>query len=125
VGSDSLLHMFDKKGIILCTGLNGEPLAEDKLEQCVEHAIEAEAEEVAWTESPLYGLVMQFTSEADNFYKVCKNLEGMNYEIVYSEIDYLPKMLVELDDTQLEVVARFHQKLQEYADVTKVYDNIA
>lgn len=125
IAEDSLLRQFDFKGVVLCTGINGVPFKEDQLEACVEAAIEAGANDVQWTESPEFGQVMEFITEPDSFYQVNKNLGSLNYDIVYSEVDYIPLQFTELSEEQLEVVQNLFTKLSDSPDVVKLYDNIA
>ncbi|CAL8131434.1 unnamed protein product [Orchesella dallaii] len=126
VTDDSILFMFDHKGILLCSEFEGKPASETLLDDATMHAIEAGANDVEFhKEHPEFGTVLEFTTAPTAFLKVKNALEELKYEIVYADVSYFPKQCVELEDEDFEAANKLYSKLTEHSDVTNVYVNIA
>ncbi|XP_021967891.1 probable transcriptional regulatory protein DICTH_1505 [Folsomia candida] len=126
IGEDSILHLFLHKGIILCNELNGKPAHPDNLDEVIEDAIKAEADDVTFqTGHPDFGEVYEFSTSPDIFFKVKHALEKLNYTVVYGDIDYVPINPIELDETVIQDVHKLYQKLSDHPNVVKVTTNLA
>lgn len=71
-----------------------------------------------------YVCTFQFTCDFSHLHKVKKNLEEMKYTIEDFKITYIPKMMVSLDDDEMELMSKIIQRLEEVPEVVVVYDNI-
>jgi len=126
VMDDSILYMFDHKGILFCSQFEGKPASETILDDATMHAIEAGANDVEFhKDHPEFGAVLEFITEPTAFLKVKNALEGLKYEIVHADVSYFPKQCIELEDQDLEAANKLYSKLTEHPDVTNIYVNIA
>lgn len=116
----SAKHFFDFKGVI-----NVQPTEGITLEQALDVAIEAGAEDVREVDSDEgISKLFQFTAEAGDFYNVKKHLEGLKYSIQSSGLQYLPNVKQKLSDNDLSVVGKLFELLENMPEVVNIYDNI-
>ncbi|ODN05041.1 putative transcriptional regulatory protein [Orchesella cincta] len=122
----SVLYMFDHKGILMCSDLEGNPASETLLDEATMHAIDVGADDVELhKDHPDFGTVLEFTTSPTAFWKVKTSLEELKYGIVHAEVCYVPKQFVELEDTELDAANKLYTKLSEHPDVANVHVNIA
>lgn len=123
---NSVLHMFDHKGLLYCSEIDGKSVSEELLDAATEHAIEAGANDVTFTDDhPEFGKVLEFITEPSAFFKVKGALENLKYDLVHAEVTYLPRTYIELPDEDFDAANKLFTKLTEHPDVQKVYANIA
>lgn len=126
VADDSILRLFDHKGIILSSEVNGSPVNPDDLDNVIADAIEAGADDVTFqSDHPEFGNVFEFSTSPDVFFKTKHALEKLKYTIAYADLDYIPHNPIELDDVVIQDALKLCQKLEDHPNVIKVSTNIA
>ncbi|CAL4067539.1 unnamed protein product, partial [Meganyctiphanes norvegica] len=114
IGKGKARHLFEEKGIIIVN--SSTPVDSDA---AMEHAIEVGAEDVIQDEE-----FYEFTCAPEDFLNVKQGLENLNYNVSYSSVDFVPISPVTIspeDEKELEIIT---QKLEDLADVSKVYANV-
>lgn len=123
---DSILFMFDHKGLLFCSEIDGKNASEELLDEATMHAIEAGANDVVFhNEHPEFGSVFEFITEPSAFFKVKIALENLKYSIAHAEVSYIPKNLVELVDEDIDAANKLYTKLNDHPDVQKIFVNIS
>ncbi|XP_022174774.1 translational activator of cytochrome c oxidase 1-like [Myzus persicae] len=114
-------HLFIHKGILIA-----KPSADltNATEDCIEHAINAGAEEVETASDDLEPGYFKFLCEPNDMPKVRTNLEKYKYDIVHAEEEHLALQKVSLSDIEYEHLAKFINNVQGLPDVIQVYDNV-
>ncbi|VVC38499.1 YebC-like,Integrase, N-terminal zinc-binding domain-like,Transcriptional regulator TACO1- [Cinara cedri] len=115
-------HLFIHKGIIIVKPPTDLINAD---EECIEHAINAGAEEVETESDDLEPGHYKFICEPNNMNKVRKNLEKFNYDIVQAEEEHVALKKVSLSETEYEYIVKFINNVRGIPDTIEVYDNIA
>ena len=111
---NSVAWMFEHKGVIHISDAG----LEDKDELMLE-LLDAGADDVVEED----GLTVYTSFE--NFEKVKKFLETKGVEADYSEIDWVAKDKIEVDDSRAESVQKIIDALEDHDDVNSVYSNLA
>ncbi|XP_054269567.1 translational activator of cytochrome c oxidase 1-like [Macrosteles quadrilineatus] len=118
LSDQSLESQFDKKGIVIAMP---PPKMENIEESSVEHAIEAGAEEV----SPIdENNKLTFTCEAIELHRVMTKLQELNYNVEDSKITFVPKMKVNLNKDEMELMSNIVARLEKISEVNEIHDNI-
>jgi transcriptional/translational regulatory protein YebC/TACO1 len=109
------------------------------LEQAMEHAIEAGAEDVSINEEEntfevsfrskfsfiiQFQLMFQFITDARDVYLVQAQLSLLSYEIVEAACQYRPLSRVKLPDDAAEAIAEMCDQLMGEPEVVDIVDNI-
>lgn len=109
-------YMFDRKGVIIIE--KTDKTDEDKI---MEIALEAGMEDMESLDDSFY-----ITTPTDTFDSVSDALRKNGYELLESDIEYVPSIEVEtLSDEDLEKLRKLIDILEDNDDVQKVYHNYA
>lgn len=109
-------YMFDRKGVIIIE--KTDKTNEDKI---MEIALEAGMEDMESLDDSFY-----ITTPTDTFDAVSDALRKNGYELLESDIEYVPSIEVEtLSDEDLEKLRKLIDILEDNDDVQKVYHNYA
>lgn len=109
-------YMFDRKGVIIIE--KTDKTDEDKI---MEIALEAGMEDMESLDDSFY-----ITTSTDTFDAVSDALRKNGYELLESDIEYVPSIEVEtLSDEDLEKLRKLIDILEDNDDVQKVYHNYA
>lgn len=109
-------YMFDRKGVIIIE--KTDKTYEDKI---MEIALEAGMEDMESLDDSFY-----ITTPTDTFDAVSDALRKNGYELLESDIEYVPSIEVEtLSDEDLEKLRKLIDILEDNDDVQKVYHNYA
>ncbi|CAH1738745.1 unnamed protein product [Aphis gossypii] len=114
-------HLFIHKGILIA---KPSPDLTNAAEDCIEHAINAGAEEVETDSDDLEPGHFKFLCEPNDIAKVRTNLEKYKYDIVHAEEEHLPLQKVTLSEIEYEHLAKFINNVQGLQDVVQIYDNV-
>lgn len=110
----SVLYNFDKKGVLVVEK-EGLVYSEDEMMML---AIECGAEDFN-----VHDEIYEILTEATDFTKVRKGLEENGIKFLVSEIQMVPKMLIELAEEDLEEFEKMIERLEDLDDVQNVYHN--
>ena len=109
-------YMFDRKGVIII-----EKTEKTDEEKIMEIALEAGMEDMESLDDSFY-----ITTPTDTFDAVSDALRKNGYELLESDIEYVPSIEVEtLSDEDLEKLRKLIDILEDNDDVQKVYHNYA
>lgn len=126
IADNSVVNLFDHKGILCCSQVDGKAVSEAHLDDAMEHAIEAGANDVAFIEDhPEYGPVLEFVTEPSAFLKVKGALEKFKYNLVHADLEYIPHNYLELEEEEIDAANKLYEKITEHPDVQKIFVNIA
>ncbi|XP_050524864.1 translational activator of cytochrome c oxidase 1 [Daktulosphaira vitifoliae] len=114
-------HLFVHQGIIIA---KPPAVMTDAEELCVEHAIEAGAEEVETEDEDLEPGYFKFICEPNALNKVRSKLESYNYEIIVAEEDHVARQKVKLNDVENDFINKFISNLETLPDIHQTYSNI-
>ncbi|MBS1958768.1 MAG: YebC/PmpR family DNA-binding transcriptional regulator [Bdellovibrionales bacterium] len=114
----SVAWMFDRKGVIEAhstqTGVDLETVA-----------IEAGADDVtpikAGEGQPTGGTMARFICGTSDLDAVSKALAAVNWNVLTSEMSYLAKNFVELDEAKMKEVGEFLGEIDDHDDVHRIY----
>merc|ERR1711874_384737 len=112
-------NMFEKKGIVIVQAKEGEGLGEAE-----ESAIEVGAEEVNEIEGGEETL-FEFVTDPNHFATVKVALEKMNYVCRDAGVQYLPKIVVELNSLDAARSKKLIEALEQLDVVVSVHTNIS
>ncbi|XP_069490224.1 translational activator of cytochrome c oxidase 1 [Ambystoma mexicanum] len=120
---DGVRHCFSHKGVIAvrCDDHKNQPV---ELDQALEMAIEAGAEEVIEVEDEDEKAVLKFICDIPLLREVRQKLDSLGLISLSTELEYIPNTKVSLSDADLEHAAHLLGLLNAYQDVIRVYDNI-
>lgn len=116
VPRDNNLEFFEK-GVVKCKPLDSKS---GSLDKALEHAIEANAEEV--TEDEDKNLVFECSS--NNIDQVKDKLEALGYSVDFADSVIKFSERIELSDAEIEVCEKFVKKVNAVSEVMKISDNI-
>ncbi|KAL7642521.1 UNVERIFIED_CONTAM: hypothetical protein RMT77_007082 [Armadillidium vulgare] len=103
---------FEEKGFVIAK-------SKDKdINKAVDDAIEAGAEDVTEEEG-----MLTFVCEANDFYKVRNEIEKMNYDIDYADVEKIPHVMVPVNEDESDRVKLMLSRLEDHEEVVKVYCN--
>ncbi|XP_002739198.1 putative transcriptional regulatory protein Amuc_0709 [Saccoglossus kowalevskii] len=114
----SALYAFSHKGVIRV------PQSSILVDEVLDVAIEAGAEDVMETEYENEEQVWMFMCEPKELRSVCNSLKSLNYKPISVSLEYIAENTVILKDSELENAAHIISQLSDHPDVVKVYDNI-
>ncbi|XP_043911127.1 translational activator of cytochrome c oxidase 1 isoform X2 [Protopterus annectens] len=120
---DGARHFFDKKGVVIVNGLNSANQAVE-LDKALEIAIEAGAEDVQQTEDDDEKPVLKFICELSTLKTVREKLNSLGMQTLSVGPEFIPNVLVQLSDMDLEAASLLINKIDNCPDVVRVYDNI-
>jgi len=115
-------HLFIHKGILIAKPPTDLTNIE---EECIEHAINAGAEEVITKDDDLEPGYFKFLCGSNDLHKVRKNLEQFKYDIVYAEEEHIAIQKVSLNEIEFAQLSKFINNVQGLQDFVQVYDNVA
>lgn len=108
-------YMFDRKGYIIIERTDA--LDED---QVMEAALEAGADDFVANEDSF-----EIFTAPEDFDQVTEALRAAGYELLESDIEYIPSMEATPADSDLKNLRKLIEMLEENDDVQKVYHNCA
>ncbi len=109
--------MFDRLGVVeATTGQAGLDIEGAAIEAGAQNVEPLEAEEVAEGQTGA-----RFFAEPTDLDAVTKALSQMGWTVTLSELSYIPKSIVELDDEQKKETIEFLQAIDDHDDVHRVY----
>ncbi|MFM8178698.1 MAG: YebC/PmpR family DNA-binding transcriptional regulator [Candidatus Kapaibacterium sp.] len=113
--SGSLEFLFNRRGVFKV------PIGTHSIDDLELELIDAGAEDV---EHDTEENVLVAYSDFNNFGKMQRTLEDKKIEVLSSEMVRLPLNTVELNDEQMEEIAKLLERIEEDDDVQNVFDNI-
>ncbi|MDH5719076.1 MAG: YebC/PmpR family DNA-binding transcriptional regulator [Spirochaetia bacterium] len=116
--SGSVSYLFDHKGVIL---IKGENINEEEL---LEQVVECGAEDFEKDEENIYVIKSakeDFHAVLEAFYKI---IETKGWEILESELQYVPKTQIALDVDKGGAVMKLIENLENHDDVQNVFSNL-
>ncbi|XP_067391329.1 translational activator of cytochrome c oxidase 1 [Emydura macquarii macquarii] len=121
--SDGARHSFDKKGVITISGQDRQqrPVA---LEQALELAIEAGAQDVWEEEDEEERAVLKFMCEVPSLHQVREKLDSLGLQTLSAALEFIPNARVQLSDEEMERASQLLATLGDCQEVIRVYDNI-
>lgn len=69
--------------------------------------------------------LLQFKCEPKLVNKIKTLLESLHYSVVSAEEEYIPKTVINLNESDLKSVSEIHDKVLNINDVNCIYDNLA
>ena len=111
--SGSVMYMFDRKGVIMLEPKNG--VSEDDVMML---ALESGADDVVAEDE---GYVIYTSPE--NFHAVTQAFANNGFNIIASEVEYIPTNVISLDENKAESIIKLKDKLEDLDDVQQVYTN--
>lgn len=69
--------------------------------------------------------LLQYLTDAQDFYQVTKELREINWEVIESVLEDLPTYLVDVSKEEKEELAIEIEKFQEPQEFVKMVDNVA
>ncbi|KAL6268451.1 hypothetical protein P5V15_001586 [Pogonomyrmex californicus] len=94
------------------------------IDQAMEDAINIGAEDVEeFKENDME--YFQFKCDPKLLNKIKHLLEDLQYCILLAEEDYIPKVVIKLNESDLEAVSLIREKVLSLEDVSHIYDNLA
>ncbi|XP_053883590.1 translational activator of cytochrome c oxidase 1 isoform X2 [Malaclemys terrapin pileata] len=121
--SDGARHSFDKKGVITVSGHDSQqrPVA---LEQALELAIEAGAQDVWEEDDEKEQAVLKFVCEVPSLHQVRQKLDSKGLQSLSAALEFIPNARVRLTDEEMERASQLLSMLGDCQEVIRVYDNI-
>ncbi|XP_029769342.1 translational activator of cytochrome c oxidase 1 [Terrapene carolina triunguis] len=121
--SDGARHSFDKKGVITVSGQDSQqrPVA---LEQALELAIEAGAQDVWEEDDDEERAVLKFVCEVPSLHQVREKLDSLGLQSLSAALEFIPNARVRLSDEEMERASQLLATLGDCQEVIRVYDNI-
>ncbi|KAM0725373.1 Translational activator of cytochrome c oxidase 1 [Formica fusca] len=116
IAEDSAKQMFTHVGNITVE-------KKDDLEHAMEDAINIGAEDVEEFEENNIKY-FQFKCDPKLLNKIRNLLQGLQYNVLSVEENYIPRNIIELNDSDLEVISQIRDKILSLEDVSHIYDNI-
>ncbi|XP_020297021.1 uncharacterized protein LOC109861684 isoform X2 [Pseudomyrmex gracilis] len=95
----------------------------DDLDKAVEDAISVGAEDVEEFEENNVKY-FRFKCEPKLVSKIKSLLESLHYSVVFAEEEYVPKTVINLNESDLKFVSEIHNKVLNLSDVNCIYDNL-
>ncbi|XP_075785221.1 translational activator of cytochrome c oxidase 1 [Pelodiscus sinensis] len=116
-------HSFDKKGVITVSGRDSQqrPVA---LEQALELAIEAGAQDVWEEEDEEEQAVLKFVCEVASLHQVRAKLDARGLQSLSAALEFIPNTRVQLSEEAMEQASQLLATLGDSQEVMRVYDNI-
>jgi len=70
---------------------------------------------------------LQFKCDPKFVNKIKTSLESHQYQyhVISAEESYIPKTIIELDDSDMEAVSNIHKAVSSIEDISDIYDNLA
>ncbi|KAG5332670.1 TACO1 oxidase, partial [Acromyrmex heyeri] len=94
------------------------------LEQAMEDAINIGAEDVEeFMENDME--YFQFKCDPKLLNKIKGLLKDREYYVLLAEEDYVPRTVIELNESDLEAVSHIRERVLNLEDVNKIHDNLA
>eukprot|EP00062_Callorhinchus_milii_P025931 gi/632987468/ref/XP_007882577.1/ PREDICTED: translational activator of cytochrome c oxidase 1 [Callorhinchus milii] len=121
--SDGARHCFERKGVVTVNGLDKDN-CEIELEQALELAIEAGAEDVQHSVDEEDKVILKFISDLASLREVRERLSAMGLLTLSAGPEFIATRIVQLADADLETAFKLIQVLNSNNSVVRVYDNI-
>ncbi|XP_061910845.1 translational activator of cytochrome c oxidase 1 [Entelurus aequoreus] len=109
---------FSKRGVVVIPSQN------ITLEQALELAIKAGAEDVEETTDEDDVPIFQFICDTAHLWKVRASLQQLGMEVRSMVSEFVPRTLLSLDEEQLEAASTLIEALSDVPDVVRIWDNI-
>ncbi|XP_061765481.1 translational activator of cytochrome c oxidase 1 isoform X2 [Nerophis ophidion] len=109
---------FSKRGVVVIPSQN------ITLEQALELAIEAGAEDVEETTDEDNTPILQFICDTADLWKVRTSLQKLGMQVTSMVSEFVPRTLLSLDEEQLEAASTLIEALSDVPDVVRIWDNI-
>ncbi|GLV38247.1 uncharacterized protein CBL_12895 [Carabus blaptoides fortunei] len=103
-------HIFERKGVI---ETEIEQINDTVMDVATGHAIESGAEDVRQVSDQH----LEFICAPENVISVQKSIEALKYSVTSASVEYLPKICVQLGDSDLDKMAVMFEKLANCEDV--------
>ncbi|XP_029687660.1 translational activator of cytochrome c oxidase 1-like [Takifugu rubripes] len=116
--SEGARHNFNKRGMVVVPGQN------IATERALELAIEAGAEDIKETEDEEGQPLLQFVCETTDVGKVRTSLQNSGMQITSSGMEFVPRVVVNLNEDLLIAASTLIDALSDYPDVVRIWDNI-
>lgn len=115
----TLGHIFSHKGMVLVENVDG-----ISVESALDHAIEVGAEEVQEEEHEDGKKVLKFITGPFELHAVTKQLEEMKYNVLSSELFYLPQVKQKVSEDSMILINTFYELLETVPEVVEIHNNI-
>ncbi|XP_034992981.1 translational activator of cytochrome c oxidase 1 [Zootoca vivipara] len=121
---DGAQHSFVKKGVVAVSSENrsGSTVT---LDQALELAIEAGAEDVQEEEDENEKMLLKFVCAVPTLHQVREKLNSLGLCTVSAGFEFIPTFSAQLSDEQMGQALQLLEALRNNLDVVRVYDNIA
>nr|XP_028559315.1 translational activator of cytochrome c oxidase 1 [Podarcis muralis]XP_028559316.1 translational activator of cytochrome c oxidase 1 [Podarcis muralis]XP_028559317.1 translational activator of cytochrome c oxidase 1 [Podarcis muralis] len=121
---DGAQHNFEKKGVVTVSSENrsGSTIT---LDQALELAIEAGAEDVQEEEDENEKMLLKFVCSVPTLRQVREKLDSLGLCSVSAGLEFIPTISTQLSDEEMDQASRLLEALRDNLDVVRVYDNIA
>ncbi|XP_015665998.1 translational activator of cytochrome c oxidase 1 [Protobothrops mucrosquamatus] len=122
--AEGIHNHFEKKGVVTVSkeDKSGSPVSMD---QALDLAIEAGAEDVQEEEEEDEKVVLRFISAVSTLHQVREKLESLGLCSLSAGLEFIPIVHVQLSDPEIEGAVRLLEALEDHVDVVRVYNNIA
>ncbi|XP_063157355.1 translational activator of cytochrome c oxidase 1 [Candoia aspera] len=122
--ADGIHNHFEKKGIVTVSkeDKSGRALS---LDQALELAIEAGAEDVQEEEEEDEKVVLKFISAVSTLHQVREKLESLGLCSLSAGLEFIPLVHAQLSDAEMDGALKLIEALEDHMDVLRVYNNIA
>lgn len=117
--SDGVRHIFSRRGIVV---VQRDVVV--TLERALELAIEAGAEDVQEIEDEEEMPLLKFICDTADLMKVRASLEAMGLQVSSAGVEFVPRVLLPLDQDLLDSASTLINALSDLSDVVRVWDNI-
>ncbi|XP_042327656.1 translational activator of cytochrome c oxidase 1 isoform X2 [Sceloporus undulatus] len=121
--ADGARHSFEKKGVVTVSkeDRSSSPVS---LDQALELAIEAGAEDVQEEEDEEGKMILKFICAVPTLRQVREKLELLGLSSISASLEFIPTVNTQLTDEEMERTSQLLEALRDCLDVVRVYDNI-
>ncbi|XP_014459619.1 translational activator of cytochrome c oxidase 1 [Alligator mississippiensis] len=121
--TDGVRHLFDQKGVVTVSRKDQEQRSVS-LEQALELAVEAGAEDVQESEDEEEQEVLKFLCDVSVLHQVRKKLDAQGLQSLSAGLEFIPNTTVELSEEEMKQASELLMVLGNCQDVIRIYDNI-
>ncbi|XP_025063561.1 translational activator of cytochrome c oxidase 1 isoform X2 [Alligator sinensis] len=119
--TDGVRHLFDQKGVVTVKDREQRSVS---LEQALELAVEAGAEDVQESEDEEEQEVLKFLCDVSVLHQVRKKLDAQGLQSLSAGLEFIPNTTVELSEEEMKQSSELLMVLGNCQDVIRIYDNI-
>ncbi|XP_026538032.1 translational activator of cytochrome c oxidase 1 [Notechis scutatus] len=122
--TEGIHNHFEKKGVVIVSkeDKSSNPVS---LDQALDLAIEAGAEDVQEEEEEDEKVVLRFISAVSTLHQVREKLESLGLCSLSAGLEFIPVVHAQLSDAEMEGAVKLLEALENHVDVVRVYNNIA